>query len=308
MKLDLTATNRVNSYGFPAFHIPLEVTLEEDQHITCEFLKQLKADSIVVDSYEVDSDYLLGLRKAGTLVISIDDLAKISFPSHIVINGSIYAPELSYHSLTGDTRFLLGTKYMLLREEFWDIPKRIIRKEVDNILVTLGGADSHNLTPLILGLLNDVYADFSITIIIGPLYENQKEIEEKAKQLNKQVDIIYSPTSMKNIMFESDLVISSGGQTLYELAATGTPTVALQTADNQEGNVRYMSKDGIIKGVRFINNPNWQRQLLGEITHLLNSYEERKRMCDVGQKLVDGKGTLRVVETLQKGLKCHKKY
>ena len=55
------------------------------------------------------------LKNIAGRLVSIRDFAPFPFPSDIVINGNIYAPELAYESLEGNTRFLLGTEYLLLR-------------------------------------------------------------------------------------------------------------------------------------------------------------------------------------------------
>ncbi len=73
---------------------------------------------------------------------------------------SYVARQLRYHSSSGDTLFLMGPEYSILRPEFWKIGPRVVKDAVENILVTFGGADPCNLTPSVLGLLNQVSGNF----------------------------------------------------------------------------------------------------------------------------------------------------
>lgn len=294
MHTDEGANRRVREFGFGLQNLAEGIPLRQDQDQTLEFAEQEKADIAVVDSYEVDEEYLLALRESGFLVVSIDDLAQLNFPSHIVVNGNIYGPELPYRSLTGDTKFLLGTKYTLLREEFWEVPKREIRDEVRTVLVTLGGADRYNLTPMILEVLDGMGGDFSITVIVGPFFENRDEIRQMVERLSKPVTLLDAPQRVRDVMLGSDLAISGGGQTLYELAATGTPTVALCLADNQRRNVQKVEERGVGVCIEDVGKSTFKEDLAGAVGEFMGSYEKRASMSRVGQELVDGKGAWRM--------------
>ena len=47
-------------------------------------------------------------------------------------------------------------------------------------------------------------------------------------------------------MGQVDLAVSAAGQTLYELAQMGVPTIAIQVADNQKDNIEGWLKAGFI--------------------------------------------------------------
>ena len=46
-----------------------------------------------------------------------------------------------------------------------------------------------------------------------------------------------APEDMRAIMATADLAVTAGGQTTYELAASGVPAVALCIAENQRPNL-----------------------------------------------------------------------
>lgn len=266
-----------------------------------------RCDAVVVDSYHVDADYLERLRAAGLFVVAIDDLARYPFPCQLVVNGGAHAHHLPYRSPSGDTRFLLGPQYALLRPEFWDVALRTVRDTVQNILVTLGGADPHSLMPRLLSLLDDLPGNFTVTAIVGPFFENRAKVEGAARSCRRLVRLVDAPDSVLDLMLEADLAISGGGQTLYELAATGTPTIAIASADNQRRNVRYMKKQGVVKAIELKEDQRLRNSLAEHVIRLLDDLGRRERMSRVGQRLVDGRGAIRVANVVTDYRRKHAK-
>ena len=292
-KQDIRANERITEFGFKIGNIESELVFEEDLRATLTFLQHEDFQVVVVDSYEVDEDYLLALRQAGYCVVFIDDLAQMSFSCHFVINGAVYAEELNYCSSTGDTQFLLGPKYILLREEFWDIPKRAIKPEVKKILVTVGGSDPNCVTPIILDTLSNTDGDFTVDVIVGPFFDNISDIEAAAMRLgNERVQLIHSPISVCDLMLDCDLAISGGGQTLYELAATGTPTIAMKLAQNQQGNTQGLMQANTIHVIEKMD------ALRMSVLNLRSDLCNRENMSVAGQRIVSGDGAMLVAETI----------
>jgi len=290
---------KIEQQGFTVLELKNNLNLEEDLKSTIEVIKERKINIVITDSYAIDENYLTEITKIVSILVSIDDLAKFPFSSDIVINQNIFAKDLNYRSSTGKIKFLLGPRYALLREEFvhqsgrciLQGARRKISKKVRNILVTLGGSDFFNLMPKILDALDKLQADFNITVIIGSFFINISEIEKTIMKMNKRVNIVCNPPQMANLMLSSDLAIAGGGTTLYELAATGTPALAFCLADNQYKNVKGMAKFGTLINMGWGNK--WQEErIYKEINKLISNYPLREKMSKLGQKLVDGRGSL----------------
>lgn len=257
-----------------------------------------RSDVIVVDSYRASVDYLENLRAAGLLVVAIDDLAQFPFPCQIVVNGAARARALPYRSSSGDTRFLLGPEYVLLRPEFRDIPPRAPKEIVQNILIVLGGADPRNLMPELLARLDELTYDFTVTAVVGPFFENRDEVAALAKRCGRMVWLMDAPDSVRDLMLAADLAISAGGQTLYELAATGTPTVALQVADNQSFNLQALAAEGVIRVAGAVDEMGLFDVVLREVQALMVESGTRAQMAKAGQQLVDGRGANRLAQII----------
>ena len=255
-------------------------------------------DVAVVDSYQVSTNYLGRLRATGAFVVTLDDLARYPFPCQMVVNGGIHARQLTYRSTGEDTQFLLGTAYCLLRPEFWTVPPRMPREKVRNMLLTLGGADPDHLTPQLLKALDRLPGDFTITVVIGPFFQNERQVALAAQECGHRVQLARSPERVMELMLEADLAVSAAGQTLYELAAVGTPTIAIQVADNQRMQLKSFGETGFLHSAGSSDSDKVVNSAAALAKTLLTSYERRRKMGESGKRLVDGQGALRISRLL----------
>ncbi len=252
------------------------------------------SDIVIIDSYIADRWFYEGISRACSVSVYIDDNARIEYPDGIIVNGNIYAGHIKYGS--GVRYLLLGTRYTPLRKEFWDAGNRVVCESVKSIMITFGGDDIRNLTPRVLRLISDRFPDLNKEVIIGKGFRNINEIEQNA---DDKTDLIYSPDArgMRNAMENSEIAISAGGQTLYELARIGVPAVVVGVSDNQKGNIHGWRECG------FIEFAGWwhERGIFENIvvcTERLLPRNEREKKAAIGRQKVDGQGSRRIVDFL----------
>jgi UDP-2,4-diacetamido-2,4,6-trideoxy-beta-L-altropyranose hydrolase len=255
------------------------------------------AETIVVDSYKFQTEDFNALMQAWPLVVAIDDLAAIDLPVHMVINGSVGADRLAYRGLES-TRFILGPQYVLLRPEFAECPRRNILSQVGRVLITVGGSDPHNLTPRLIEWTCSTLGAIGVDVIIGPLFDNVAEIEAARQQRIGSVDLHLDPDHIKSLMLSADLAISGGGQTTYELAATGTPTIAIKLADNQATNLKGLSENGTLIWVGSVDDVNLEAQIRCTLSELASDPCRRSKLSEQGRSLVDGRGAARTANAI----------
>ena len=262
-----------------------------------EMLKD--ADIAVIDSYLADISLYNKIANLVKISVYIDDNKRLDYPKGIVVNGNIHAETLNYPKKDGKI-YLLGTKYTHLRKEFWEVPEKKIKDNIESIMVTFGGSDTKNLTPKILKFLNEKYSELKKNVIIGRAFQNIGEIK---KYTDKDTNLIYYPDAekMKKIMLESDIAISAGGQTLYELARTGVPTIGVCIAGNQfKSTKKWENSD-------FLEYAVWYKDddILLKTNKLLKKMEVvelRKFKSKLGRNFLDGSGSMRISYTLLKKL------
>lgn len=291
--------NWLMRFGFESKTVQSVQTWDvEDAKQTAAFALSQGCQAVVVDSDHEGAEFLSCLRAAGLFVCAIEDLAPHPFPCHVVVNGDAHASRLRYMSSSGDTRFLLGPAYCILRKELWVVPPRVVRETPQHVLVMLGGNDPHHLMPGLLQVVGALPKTLTVTVVIGPFFDHVREIEEMVRGLLRPVKLVYAPDSVCELMMEADLAVSAGGQTLYELARVGCPAIAIRVAENQDGQLAVLEELGVIQFAGHAED----RQLLATmdtaIHQLLSDPRARSSMIQAGQRLVDGQGALRVARAL----------
>lgn len=232
-------------------------------------------DIVIVDSYLADKDFYRKIGEVARISVYFDDCRRIEYPRGIVINGNIYAEKLNYSKNNGVV-YLLGTQYIAMRKEFWNVPKRKISKNIRNVLVTFGGKDLSGLTQ---GLISYLKKDFKCNFI---------------EVANGRVNA----SQIFDLMLECDVCISGGGQTIYELAKCGIPTVAICFADNQLLNLKSWQKAGFLDYVGVFDRRDLFKKIEKSLQRL--DYKKRVEMSKVGPIFVDGQGARRIINEIFK--------
>ncbi len=277
-----------------------ELWSRADARATAVTSGQARAQAVVVDAPDVPGEYLGWLREEGLFVIVRDDLARHPFSCQIVVNGNADAEQLPYVSSSGETLFLLGTKYAVLPRDFWRPRPRRVRETVRHVLLTLGGADSHDLMPKLLQVVDELPGDFTATAVVGPLFRNGRDVRVAAARARRPVRVIEGPDSLHALMLEADIAVSAAGQTLYELACLGCPTVAIKTGGDQAGQLQAFAAAGCVRSAGDAAARDLIPSVAESLLFLLRDSSSRAASALAGQRLVDGRGAFRVASAISK--------
>jgi spore coat polysaccharide biosynthesis predicted glycosyltransferase SpsG len=220
------------------------------------------------------------------------------YVTDMLINYNCYADKLDYPAHYPDSALLLGCQYAPLRGEFQGLPHRIIKKEVQSVLVTVGGTDKNNIAAKLVKMAktsaNLELLDFHI--IAGRFNPHIEDL----KRLEMEYDGIAIHRNIQDIsrlMLDCDIAISAGGSTLYELCACGLPAIVFAVADNQINAVNRFGDGCMINAGDIRENEGLcLGRILSGIDQLAFDYQLRCVMSAKGQSLVDGKGALRVAD------------
>lgn len=257
-----------------------------------KFLKK-KPDIAVVDSYFAKKDFYFELADNTGIGIYVDDYKRLRYPQGIVVNGAVLAENLNYPKTKGGI-YLLGYRYAYLRREFWKAASIKVKTEVKNILIVMGGSDYANLTPRVLRLLNKVFPKLGKTVIVGRGFKNRESIR---KSSGGGTQLVYFPDAkgIKKAMLASDIAISAAGQTLYELARLGVPTVSVGVARNQLTNILGWNKLGFTEYAGWHNDRKLPDAIAKSVMSLW-PYSIRKQRSLLGSRIIDGQGSRNIVK------------
>jgi len=280
-------------------HVQIDpnANLDEDKQILLKFSNENKIDWIITDHYEINSDYVQELKENKYNVLSIDDNALIHYHSDIVLNQNIGSEELRYSS-EKYTKFLLEPKYALIRNQLLVRDKKTKRSAVKKILIMLGGADEDNITLQITQSLKSI-DNVEFLVIIGPLNPHYNKLKKYAESEKLNIRLIKSPENMADLYLESDIAISAGGSSCYELSYFGIPNIIITLAENQLKGAKELDKQKI--GIQLGNKQGIDtEQLEKKVKELIKDDSLRKMMSENGKKLVDGKGKERIVSVMER--------
>ncbi|MBN2144539.1 MAG: UDP-2,4-diacetamido-2,4,6-trideoxy-beta-L-altropyranose hydrolase [Candidatus Aureabacteria bacterium] len=253
------------------------------------------SDMVIIDSYLADIPFYRTVSKIVKIPVYFDDIQRLEYPKGIVINGAIGAENISY-PIRKDIHYLLGHRYSCLRKEFWRVPVKKIRKNIQNILFTFGGNDMRNLMPSVLSAVIREAPKINKFIVAGRAFNHIEEIE---KVKDEYTQIIYDPDAktIRNLMQRADIAVTAGGQTLYELARMGVPSIVISVADNQKNNILGWLKMGFIEYAGSWHENNLLEKVKRAIRKI--KYQKiRKHQSEIGKKLINGKGSRLIVKTL----------
>ena len=268
----------------------------KNPNTTLDFIR--KADIVIIDSYLAKIDFYRKVSSLVKIAVYADDYKRMVYPRGIVVNGAISANNIDY-PFRKDTVYMLGPKYTALRKEFWYVPQRRVRRRIRSVMMTFGGHGLNDIMIVILKALAEKYPMVTKNIVIS----NGLQDREKMNGIkDRNTNFIMNPDAeiMKKTMLHSEIAISAGGQTLYELARIGVPTIAVTVADNQINNIKGWTAAGFIKHAGSIMQ-NSKARIAGNVIaniKLLENESEREYMSSVGRKFVDGQGAGRIVSMI----------
>lgn len=248
------------------------------------------SDVLIIDSYLASKDFYDAVVKFCNISLFIDDNIRINYPDGIILNGTINAQNFSYPKKK-EKNYLLGSEYIPIRKEFWNVEPRKINQAISSILITFGGQDIKNLSIPILKAIKGNYPSAKKYVVLGSADTNTADAE-----IDDNTEFFYSISAqkMKELMLSSDISITAAGQTLYELAVTGTPSIAVAVADNQKKNIMEWKKSGFLLDTLFAGDINLFKKILDQ-AETMQSIKVRKKLSAFGKKHVDGQGSRRVI-------------
>ena len=299
----------IQHYGYEVETIPQDSSFAEDASLTSEFASRYEGKLVITDLSNTDnmanldeySRYFPALKLADKFMISLDDLIKTNFPYDIQIIPYYGAEKMNYKSY-GGTKLLLGPAYFIFRQEFIEAAKvrREIKTDAQNILITMGGSDPHNLTLEVAKALTRLDVNsLSLRLVIGPGFVTsvRREIEMSLRDYDGNYELITGSGNMADLMLWSDLAITGGGLTKYEMAVTGTPSIIISHFDEEAKRTEEFEKAGSALHLGLITEIDEER-IVKAVEKLLDDDALRAEMADRGRKMVDGKGVARIISEI----------
>jgi UDP-2,4-diacetamido-2,4,6-trideoxy-beta-L-altropyranose hydrolase len=211
--------------------------------------EQSHFDWLVVDHYGLDSQWESSMRTYADRIFVIDDLANRPHDCDVLLDQNLYNDmQHRYDNLIpNDCKRLLGPSYALLRQEFVQQGSAARpRKSIQQILLSMGGADAGNETSKALEAISAAArADIVTDVIVGSANTHSDQLRTMSAALS-HVNFHVAPKNMVELMVAADVAVGAGGISLWERSYLGLPSIAVAIADNQIEQLKAADSAGCI--------------------------------------------------------------
>ncbi len=216
-----------------------------------EVLKALNVEMIVIDHYKIDYKFeeQLKLQNPKLRIMSLDDTYEKHY-CDILLNHNIYANTKKYKKLVPNgCELRCGTKYTLLREEFYKEQKSLQQRKKNKnsilkIFLAIGGTDHSNINIKILKVLEKFY-NLKVNLVTTTANKNLKELRSYVKN-RAWIKLHINSEKIAKLMRKSDFAIVTPSVTLNEVYFMEVPFIAIKTANNQEEMFSYLKKKNFL--------------------------------------------------------------
>jgi spore coat polysaccharide biosynthesis predicted glycosyltransferase SpsG/CMP-N-acetylneuraminic acid synthetase len=247
---------------------------------------------LVNDLPKIDGEYLKALAHIGAttvnLVDTLDDLDVTEHYKQVIV--SVMSEERETPE-----GFYGGPEYAILRSHFRDRAKEV-RDDPRLVLLSFGGSDPQGLTLKAARALVGLPPSVEIVAVAGPAFSYRAEFEALARTLPRKVPLINEAGGhIADLMLEADVVVGSGGMSVYEIAALGTPGIVLAQNAKEDRRMVEFARQGTIVYLG-LGTEVEEAAVMRAVEALLRDPAKRRQMSVRGRALVDGLGATRAAE------------
>lgn len=259
---------KVREYSYP-------ISFFSDETEMIATLSKIQPHIIINDILDTETKYIQMLRSEGYFVVNFEDMGEGAEDAHIVIN-ALY--EKSYPS----KNHFYGYMYECLRDEFYIFPRKNPEPAVNTLLITFGGTDPNDLTRRTLQALEQLgLKTLMAKVILGKGYRPKEQLFDYVSELTiKGFNIVVKENIalMAKEMSEADIVITSNGRTIYEVASIGTPCISISQNERESRHLFVHNSHGpLYLGIAYTVSID---DIASAIHRLINDYMLRKNMND----------------------------
>jgi UDP-2,4-diacetamido-2,4,6-trideoxy-beta-L-altropyranose hydrolase len=196
-------------------------------------------------------------------------------------------------------KIFVGEKYAVLPK----LPKKRKIKNINNIMISMGGSDPRKITLKTLKILKESNLLINLNIVIGSL-SKIKDTEIKKILSGKKIrfSIFRSQKNLKKIMLDSDLLITNSGITKFEASLMRLPSIIIANDKETENNqVAFAQKKTSIYLGYFKSEKI--KKLNKVIKTLKNNINKILIMQENCKKFLDHRGAFRIRQIIDKNFK-----
>ena len=241
---------------------------------------------------------LARLGDAGTPVMALSDrFDPVRLRADAVVNTCpAQRPEWYAGSAV---RHLLGPEYYFLPPSFREpaVRPRVFAPERPLVVVFCGGNDHRGFTPILLEGLEPYRERLRVEVVLGAATPDGDRVA--AGYEARGYPCRFKVRDMAPVLAGADFVVSASGNTLFDLAALGTPSGAVSTRERQRVTARFFEQAGASLDFG-LDAAEILPRLDAAVRGVVFDRSQLEAMSRAGRAVVDGKGLERVSGELER--------
>lgn len=238
----------------------------EDADEILDTIDSLNPDIVINDILDTRLEYILSLKEKGYFVINFEDLGPGSEVADLVFDSLDTNQE-------NQENMYSGKEYYISKDEFYMTNTKVISEDVNRVLICIEGMDGNRLTEKILNALISSGFSKHIEVLLGTGFSNKQEFIDKYT-IYSNVLIHTDIKSISDLMYKSDIIFSSSGRRLFEIASVGVPCICLAQNDKELSNSFANHLNGFIN--LGLGSEVSEEQIMDEFILMGNDFELRQ--------------------------------
>jgi spore coat polysaccharide biosynthesis predicted glycosyltransferase SpsG len=291
-----TVIHRGNNDWTPAEQL---LGSDNDLNLTLAQVRKLQPSAVIVAGKNVTTEYLEAIRKTGVMVLALDSVPGVRYPSGIVVN-PLLAPSMKAYRYDAGTQLLLGRRFALVRGVFRR--QRTIRATEQpgpfRALVMFDDDDAGVQTLERTQQLLEMPKVDKVSIFCKTHHAQYDELRDFCDDNKARVEIVTETKEMMTRLVRSHFALTSGDSGALELCCVGIPQLMLPTKPAHLLNAKRMDDEGAGTFLGAAMDVSFN-QLHDAVNIVLDDPMERLGMNRCGRNLIDGRGGDRIVNGLE---------
>lgn len=215
---------------------PVHILGSNDPNELISLIHSLEIDMVIFDHYGIEETFEKNIKEqTAVTILSFDD----TYQKHhcdILLNHNICADASRYSGLLPEhCELRCGGEFTLIREEF-KYEKAIAREKLYDIFISMGGADTSNIT---LDILNCISPSKSVCIATTTANAHLSQLLSTTLDADT-IEVHVNSDCIAKLLHQSSLAIITPSVMVHEVMFMEIPFITIQTAPNQSEMTRYL--------------------------------------------------------------------
>lgn len=236
-------------------YLPPSITFENEIRFLNGFIREKGIDAVFIEITARKTTCYRKIAAPFKACVNFDGIIPKGFD--MVVNWDVGAEMMYKRRKFPATLFLLGPRYVFLKPEILLRANRVsytrpapLRPK--SILIFFGGFDEFNFTLKVIRMIARLGATRSIRVIVGAGYRHSRQLAgHLSKNPASAYTVRHNVTDIECEYSKADLIITSGGMSLFEAVAFKKPVAVIATYRHQIKRSAFFGKQGLVEYLGF---------------------------------------------------------